>query len=321
MLNGLIKSVGLSGVGACLLAAASAPAYAQSYPDRPIEINITYGAGGGVDLNFRAFAPFLEKELGQPVVIVNRGGAGGVIGWTYIARAKPDGYTLGNYNLPAVSATYATGALPFNPLDGFEFLGQISFDPVVIAVSGKSPYDSLKAAIDYMKKNPTGLSYAATGLVSSDALTAKAVEAAAGVKFRLVNFDSGKDAITAALGGHVDAVGLTVSEAVPYVKDGSLKVIGVGGDQRDPALPDVPTFKEQGLNVQFQGSARGVVAPAGTPAEIVEKLRAAVKKVATSPGYPEKAKELGLAAVYADPAQVKQTVAEQIEWLKANLKR
>jgi tripartite-type tricarboxylate transporter receptor subunit TctC len=314
----LTKFAGLTVAAACML---TGPVNAQSYPDRPIEINITYGAGGGVDLNFRAFAPFLEKELGQPVVIVNRGGAGGVTGWTFIARAKPDGYTLGNYNIPAVSANFANGALPFDPLKGFDFLGQIAFDPVVVAVSGKSPYNTIKDAIDYMKKNPTGLSFAATGLVSSDALTAKAVEGAAGVKFRIVNFDSGKEAITAALGGHVDAVGLTVSEAVPYVKDGSLKILGVGGDQRDPSIPNAPTFKELGLDLKFQGSARGVVIPVGAPAPVLEKLRAAVKKIAASPGYPEKAKELGLGVIYAPPDAVKATIADQVVWLKANLAR
>jgi len=306
---------------AALFTALSAPAFAQSYPTQPIEINITYGAGGGVDLNFRAFAPFLEKELGQPVVIVNRGGAGGVTGWTFIARTKPDGYSLGNANLPALSATYATGALPFNPVEKLDFLGQIAFDPVVVAVSGKSPFKTMGDAIELMKKTPGGLSYAATGIVSSDALTAKSVEVAAGVKFRIVNFDSGKEAITAALGGHVDAVGLTVSEAVPYVKDGSLRVLGVGGDKRDPQLPDVPTFKEQGLDVQFQGSARGLTIPTGAPPEVLEKLRAAVKKIATSPGYPEKANELGLGVIYATPEEVKKSVLSQIEWLKVNLKR
>lgn len=308
-------------LAAALFTSLGAPAFAQSYPTKPIEINITYGAGGGVDLNFRAFAPFLEKELGQPVVIVNRPGAGGVTGWTFIARAKPDGYSLGNYNLPALTANYATGALPFDPATQYEFLGQIAFDPVVVAVSGKSQFKTMTDAVEFMKKNPGGLSYAATGIVSSDALTAKAVEIAAGVKFRIVNFDSGKEAITAALGSHVDAVGLTVSEAMPYVKDGSLRVLGVGGAQRDPGLPDVPTFKEQGFNIQFQGSQRGVAIATGAPPEVLEKLRAAVKKIATTPGYPEKAKELGLAPLYATPEEVKKTVAEQVEWLKANLKR
>jgi tripartite-type tricarboxylate transporter receptor subunit TctC len=318
MLEGRIRA-GLV-VAATFIPFAS-PAFAQSYPTKPIEINVTYGAGGGVDLNFRAFAPFLEKELGQPVVIVNRGGAGGVTGWTFIARAKPDGYSLGNYNLPALSANYATGALPFNPVEKLEYLGQIAFDPVVVAVSGKSQFKTIADAVAFMKKNPSGLSYAATGIVSSDALTAKSIEVAAGVKFRIVNFDSGKEAITAALGGHVDAVGLTVSEAMPYVKDGSLRVIGVGGDQRDPQMPDTPTFKEQGFDIQFKGSARGVTIAAGAPPEVLEKLRAAVKKIATSPGYPEKAKELGLAAVYASPEEVEKTIAGHIEWLKANLKR
>ncbi|WP_084164608.1 Bug family tripartite tricarboxylate transporter substrate binding protein [Skermanella stibiiresistens] len=308
-------------LAATLLTSFAAPAFAQSYPTKPIEINITYGAGGGVDLNFRAFAPFLEKELGQPVVIVNRGGAGGVTGWTFIARAKSDGYSLGNYNLPALSANFATGALPFDPVTQFDFLGQIAFDPVVVAVSGKSPFKNMTDAVDHMRKNPGGLSYAATGIVSSDALTAKSVEVATGVKFRIVNFDSGKEAITAGLGGHVDAVGLTVSEAIPYVKDGSLRVLAVGGDARDPQMPDVPTFKELGYDIQFQGSARGLAIPVGAPPEVLDRLKAAVRKIATSSGYPEKAAELGLKAVYVAPEEVKKTVGSQVEWLKANLKR
>jgi putative tricarboxylic transport membrane protein len=311
---------GLFLLGATVLAALGAPASAQTYPTKPIEITIVYGAGGGTDLNFRAFTPFLEKELGQPVVLVNRPGAGGVTGWTFIARAKPDGYSIGNFTVPALAANYVNGALPFDPLTKLEYLGQIAIDPVVIAVSAKGKFKTLPEAIDYMKKNPTGLSYAATGIVSSDALTARSVEIAAGVRFRLVNFDSGKDAITATLGGHVDAAGLTVSEAMPYVKDGLL-VLAVGGDKRDPQLPDTPTFKELGYNMQFQGAIRGLTIASGAPKEVVEKLRAAVKKVTTSPGYPEKAREMGLSPIYAAPEELKKIVADQIAWLKVNLKR
>jgi tripartite-type tricarboxylate transporter receptor subunit TctC len=292
---------------------------AQKFPSRPIEIIVGFGAGGGTDLSFRNIAPSLEKELGVPVAILNKPGAGGVIGWNTLANSKPTGYTIGSINMPAIVGSYVTGDLTIDPRSAFKFLGNTVFDANCIAVSAKGKINNVKELIDYLKKNPEGLSYGATGKVSTDGLTALAIEKAANVKFRMINFKGGSEAITAALGGHVDVVGLTVSEALPFVKDGSLKLLGVGGDKRDPELPNVPTFKEQGFALQINGSSRGLIMPAGAGDAVLNTLRAAVKKAATSEAYLAAAKKSAQLGIYTDYNAVAATLQEQIEWLKKSL--
>ncbi|WP_046866666.1 Bug family tripartite tricarboxylate transporter substrate binding protein [Microvirga massiliensis] len=304
---------------AFVLMAGTSAALAQNYPSKPIELYVNYSAGGGTDLSFRVFAQFLQGVLGQPVVVVNKPGAGGVIGATALAKVRPDGYTIGNLNLPALDASFASKTLPMDPRKAFVPLGHVMFDPAVIAVSAKSKFSSLGDVISHLKANPSGASYAATGKVSTDGLTALAIEKAANVKFRIVNFEGGKDAITAALGGHVDAVGLTISEALPYVKDGSIKLLGVGGTTRNPDVPDVPTFAEQGFPLMINGSSRGLIIPAGTPDDVVKELREAVKKAAADPAYAAKAKELGLQPTYVAPEDVAKHMNEEIAWLQSAL--
>ena len=296
-----------------------APALAQDYPSKPVELYVNYGAGGGTDLSFRAFGQLLQDALGTPVAVVNKPGGGGVIGATALAKAKPDGYTIGNMNLPALDASYATDALPIDPRKAFVPLGIVMFDPAVVAVASNSKFKSIKDLVEHLKANPSGATYAATGKVSTDGLTALAIEKAGNVKFRIVSFDGGKEAITAALGGHVDVVGLTISEALPFLKDGSLRLLGIGGDSRNPDAPDVPTFTEQGMPLSINGSSRGFIMPVGAPDSVVQKLRAVIKKVAESDAYAAKAKQMGLQPVYVAPDAVAKHMDTEIGWLQVNV--
>lgn len=294
-------------------------AAAQKFPNRPIEIIVGFGAGGGTDISFRNIAPALEKELGVPVVILNKPGAGGVIGWNTLANSKPTGYTIGSINMPAIVGSYVTGDMKIDPRTAFKFLGNTVFDANCIAVSAKSNINNIKDLVSFLKKNPEGLSYGATGKVSTDGLTALAIEKAAGVKFRMINFKGGSEAITAALGGHVDVVGLTISEAFPFVKDGTLKLLGVGGDNRDADLPQVQTFKEQGFPLKINGSSRGLIMPAGADETVLVALRNAVKKAATSEAYITASKKVGQQGIYTDYKVVEATLQEQIEWVKKSI--
>lgn len=296
-----------------------APAVAQNYPSKPVELYVNYGAGGGTDLSFRAFGQLLQEALGTPVAVVNKPGGGGVIGATALAKAKPDGYTIGNMNLPALDASFATDALPIDPRKAFVPLGIVMFDPAVVAVAANSRFKNIGDLVAHLKANPSGATYAATGKVSTDGLTALAIEKAGNVKFRIVSFDGGKEAITAALGGHVDVVGLTISEALPYLKDGSLRLLGIGGDGRNPDAPDVPTFKEQGMPLNINGSSRGFIMPVGAPDAVVQKLRETIKKVAESEAYAAKAKQMGLQPVYVAPDAVAKHMDTEIGWLQVNV--
>lgn len=314
-----IRSVLGAATAAMLMTAGTSSAFAQDYPSKPIELFVNYSAGGGTDLSFRAFAQFLGEAIGQSVVVVNKPGAGGVVGATALAKAQPDGYTIGNLNLPALDASFATDALPVDPRTAFISLGHFMFDPAVIAVGPKSKFNSLADLVAHLKENPSGVSYGATGKVSTDGLTALAIENAADVKLRVVNFEGGKEAVTAALGGHIDAVGLTISEALPFVEDGSIKLIGIGGSERNPDAPDVPTFEEQGFPLRINGSSRGLIIPAGAPDDVVAKLRDAIKKAAENPAYAAKAKELGLQPTYVSPEDVAKHMDEEIDWLQKSL--
>ncbi|MFZ4437644.1 MAG: tripartite tricarboxylate transporter substrate binding protein [Syntrophales bacterium] len=294
-------------------------ANAQKFPNRPIEIIVGFSAGGGTDVSFRNIVPALEKELGVPVVIINKPGAGGVIGWNALANSKPTGYTIGSINMPAIVGSYVSGDLTIDPRNAFKFLGNTVFDANCIVISSKSKINNIKELVDYLKKNPEGLSYGATGKFSTDGLTALSIEKAADVKFRIINFKGSSEAITAVLGGHVDVVGMTVSEAGPFVKDNSLKLLGVGGDKRDADFPNAPTFKEQGFPIKINGSSRGLIMPAGADDAVLNSLRTAVKNAATSETYLATAKKTGQLGIYTDYNTVMANIQEQIEWLKKSL--
>ncbi|QJP14054.1 tripartite tricarboxylate transporter substrate binding protein [Starkeya sp. ORNL1] len=297
----------------------SAPAFAADYPTRPIQVIVGFSAGGAMDATIRTVAPTLEKILGQPVVVINKPGAGGAVAWTDVARSKPDGYTLGSVNYPAISGVTASGGLPFDPLTSFTFLGNVMVDPGIIVVPAKSPYKDMKEVVAYLKDHPGGLSYGATGSTSLDGLTALAVASKANAKFRVVNFAGTPEAVTAALGGHIDALGLATSEVLPFLKDGSVRVLGVGGTERSPLLPDVPTFAEQGFPLPINASSRGLIAPAGTDPAIIKKLQDAVKQATQMPEYVERAKQVSQNVTYSTPEDVKSTVATQIDFLKTSL--
>ncbi|MCS0505013.1 Bug family tripartite tricarboxylate transporter substrate binding protein [Ancylobacter mangrovi] len=296
----------------------SAAAFAD-YPDRPIQVIVGFSAGGAMDATIRTVAPTLQKILGQPVVVINKPGAGGAVAWTEVARSKPDGYTLGSVNYPAISGVTASGGLPIDPLKSFDFLGNVMVDPAIVVVPAKSPYKSLGDVVTYLKAHPGGLSYGATGSTSLDGLVSLALAAKADAKFRVVNFAGTPEAVTALLGGHIDALGLAVSEVLPLMQEGSVRILGVGGDKRNPLIPDVPTFKEQGFDLPISASSRGMIAPAGMDPAVLKKLRDAIKQATEDPEYVERAKKVSQRVSYSSPEEVRDVVTKQIEFLSQSL--
>jgi tripartite-type tricarboxylate transporter receptor subunit TctC len=299
-----------------LVSMLAGPALAQGYPNRPIKVLIGFPAGSSIDVNLRTFTPALQKVLGVPVVVENRPGAGGAVAWNDVATAKPDGYTLGSVNYPAIAGVYATGGLPFDPLEKFAFLGNIIYEPNIIAVGKNSPYKSLADMVDYLKANPNGLSYGSDGIASLDGLVALAVGSKAGVKFRSVNFEGSSDALAALLGGHIDAMGMSVSMAVPLLQSGDVRAMGVGGAERNPLMPDVPTFAEQGIPLAVNAASRGLVIQAGADPAVIAKLREAIKTAAADPEYIATAKKMAQALRYVPPDDVRADIKQQIEFIK-----
>jgi tripartite-type tricarboxylate transporter receptor subunit TctC len=279
-----------------LLVAVPLAVLAQGYPTKPVQLMVAYPAGGSTDIAARIVASIAEKELGQSIVVVNKGGAGGQVGWTEMARAKPDGYYIGFINLPALNTVIldpdrkaAFGIDAFVPV-----INQV-LDPGIIWVKGDSPYKTLKDLIDAAKKNPNKISAATTGILSDDHLAILMMEEAAqGALFRIVHFDGGAPVMTAVLGGHIDCAFDNVGSVFRRIKTGEVRALAVMDTQRSRFLPDVPTMPELGYSSVISSSTRGIAVPKGTPSAVVKRLEQALKKAMDDPEHVKKMEEAGL---------------------------
>ncbi|ANN68175.1 tripartite tricarboxylate transporter substrate binding protein [Bordetella bronchialis] len=266
--------------GLCL---AACTATAAAYPDRPIRIVLGFPAGGGADVVLRTVTPGLAEELGQPVIVDNRPGAGGNLGMDIVAKAAPDGYTL----LMAAPGL-ATNAslyehLPFDPAKDFTAIGMVSSVPNVLVVTPSLPFQSVAELIAYAKDHPGELNYASSGIGTSLHLAGALFERDAGVKLTHVPYRGGPAAINDVMSGQVQMMFSVLPLAVPQIKAGKLRALAVTGATRTSALPDVPTMIEAGLKGYTATTWNGLVAPAGTPAPIVNQLNAALQRVLDRP--------------------------------------
>jgi tripartite-type tricarboxylate transporter receptor subunit TctC len=271
-------------------------AYALAYPTKPVALMVAYPAGGSTDVGARILASIAEKELGQPIVVLNKAGAGGQVGWTEMARQKPDGYYIGFINLPALNtvildpdrkATFDAEA--FTPI-----INQV-LDPGVIYVKPDSLYKNLKDLIDDAKRRPGEVKVGTTGILGDDHLAILMLEEAAGVKFRIVHFDGDTPQATALLGGQIDVSFLNVGGLTPRVKAGQMRALAVMDRERSKFYPDVPTSPEQGYPTVISSSTRGIVGPKGLPEPVVKKLRVVFKKAMEHPEHIKNMDNAGLA--------------------------
>jgi len=280
-----------------LLAFAGGPASAADFPTKPLQLMIAYPAGGSTDVAARIVASIAEKQLGHPIVVVNRGGAGGQVGWTDMSRARPDGYYIGYINLPALNTVIldperkaAFKADAFLPV-----INQV-LDPGIIWVKGDSPYKSLKDLLEAAKRTPNKLSAATTGILSDDHLAIlMAEEAFPGAIFRIVHLEGGAAQMTAILGGHIDVAFDNVGSVFRRIRTGEVRALAVMDTQRSRFLPDVPTTPELGFKTVISNSTRGIAVPKGTPAPVVKKLTDAFKKAMEDPDHVKKMEDAGLA--------------------------
>ena len=257
------------------------------YPSRPITLIVPFPPGGVADLTGRPTAQAMEKLLKQPVAIVNKAGAGGAIGMATVANAKPDGYTL-LMALSSISiipeADKLFGREPAYRSNQFVPIALISADPTVLVVRSQSPYKTLKDLVADGKKQPNGLSFSSSGVYGTLHMAIEMFTHAAGLKMRHVPYTGAGPALTALLGGHVDLLASGPSVVAPQIKAGTLRPLAVWGAKRLPSLPDVPTFKELGYDIEFYIWS-GLFAPAGTPVAIVTSLRDAAKKAVADPEF------------------------------------
>jgi tripartite-type tricarboxylate transporter receptor subunit TctC len=279
-----------------VLALFTGSVFAQAFPTKPVQMMVAYPAGGSTDIAARIVAAIAEKDLGQSIVVVNKGGAGGQVGWTEMSRAKPDGYYIGFINLPALNTVILDpDRKAIFKEDAFVPVINQVLDPGIIWVKGDSPYKNLKDLIDAARKNPQKISAATTGILSDDHLAILMMEEAApGAMFRIVHFDGGAPVLTAVMGGHIDCAFDNVGSVFRRIKTGELRALAVMDDQRSPFIPDVPTMRELGYPSVISSSTRGIAVPKGTPKAVVNRLAQSLKKAMDDPEHLKKMEDAGL---------------------------
>ncbi len=281
---------------AVLILALGVSAYPQTYPTKPVMLMVAYPAGGSTDVGARIVASIAEKELGQSIVVLNKAGAGGQVGFTELAKQKPDGYYIGLINLPALNTIILDPDRKATfDIDTFTPIINQVLDPGVIYVKPDSHYKNLKDLIVEAKKRPGEIKVGTTGILGDDHLAILMLEEAAGVKLRIVHFEGDTPQVTALLGGQIDVSFLNVGGLTPRVKAGQLRVLAVMDKERSKFYPDVPTSVEQGYPAVISSSTRGIVGPKGLPEPIVKKLQAVFKKAIENPEHMEKMDKAGLA--------------------------
>lgn len=254
-------------IGALVLAAGAA---AAEYPEKPIQVIVGYSAGGGTDVMARTVAPYLEKYLGggASVVVKNMPGASGQIGVTEVAKADPDGYTIGTYNLPGMMARTLDRKAGYDA-DSFTYLANVVNDPNVIVTSKSSGLDTFDKLIEAAKADPGSITVGMSSMGGDDHFALTKLENLTGAEFTIVPFRGSAPARTALIGGHVAMGILNISEVASF-KD-EINILGIAQEERSDFAPDVPTFKEQGVDL-VNGSMRGFVGPAGLPDDVQSKL-------------------------------------------------
>ena len=279
------------------LALAAGVALAQEFPSRPVELMVAFPAGGSTDIGARVLAAIAEKQLGQPMVVVNKGGAGGQVGWTDMARRKPDGYFIGYLNLPATNTVILDPERKaiFGPDAFVPIINQI-LDPGLIWVRADSPYKSLKDLVEAARKAPNTIRTATTGILSDDHLAILMLEEAApGATFRIVHLEGSAMQLKEVMGGNIDVAFDNVGAVAPRVRSGEIRALAVLDPERSKFLPDVPTTKELGYPTVVSNSTRGIAGPKGIPAPVVAKLAAVLRKAMEDPDHVAKMEAAGLA--------------------------
>lgn len=271
-----------------VLAAATLPlmpiAHAQAFPDKPVVLVIPFPPGGPTDAMARTLAAEMQDRLGQPMIVENRAGAGGNIGAEYVARAAPDGQTLlfGTSGPLAINASLYR-KVNYDPVKSFAPVIQVGHLPNILVVNPSVPAKNVKELIAYAKANPNKLSYASSGNGASSHLAGVLFNASAGVDLQHIPYKGTGPALNDLLGGQVSMSFTDVLTALPYVKTGKLRALGVTTTERSQALPDVPTVAEQGVPGYDVSVFFGIVAPAGTPPDRIAKLNKAFVDVLATP--------------------------------------
>jgi tripartite-type tricarboxylate transporter receptor subunit TctC len=306
------KALKLIAIGATALTA-SGFIQAQSYPNKPVTLQVPFAPGGTTDIVARAISEPLGKALGQNVIIVNKAGGGGVVGANETAKAAPDGYNLG---MATVSTTAANPAInpkmPYNAATDFTPIINIAATPNVIAVHPKFPARDYKGFIAELKKNPGKYSYSSSGTGGIGHLQTELFKNLAGVFLTHIPYSGAGPALRDTVGGQVEVIFDNVPSALPHIQAGRLIPIVVAAPQRLAQMPNVPTFKEVGLEPVNRMAYYGILGPKGLPAEVVQKVHAAALKAVQDPAVKKRIEDTGSIVIANTPEQFAQQMAAEL---------
>lgn len=276
------------------LGLAQLPAWAQSaWPEKPVRIIVPYAPGGTTDYAARQIAQKLTEQTKQSFYVENKAGASGTIGTDLVAKAAPDGYTLLTNDTTYAMLPSLFSKLPWDHANGLVPVTTIAQTPVVLVVGVNSPYKTLAELLAFAQKNPGKLNFGSGGPGSSTHLSAELLKKEGKLFMTHIPYKGAGEAMLAVVSGQVDVLVTASPTAIPQVKGGKLRALAITGDKRLPSLPDVPTFKEAGLRGYTVTNWFGLVAPKGTPPEVVNKLQAEVKKALADPALRERLTQQG----------------------------
>ncbi|WP_431514328.1 tripartite tricarboxylate transporter substrate binding protein [Variovorax sp. DAIF25] len=298
---------------AALLAAAPASAQPRDYPNKPVELVVPFQPGGGTDALARAFADATRKHMPQSMIIVNKPGASGAIGWQDVINAKPDGYRL-------AVVTVELTTLPHMGLAKFTYedlapIARLNADQAAITVRADAPWNTIEEFLAAARKDSGKLSVGNAGNGSIWHLAAAALEDKTSVKFNHTPFQGAGPAVLALMGGHIDAVAVSPAEVTTYVQAGKLKTLAVMAEQRVKGFEKVPTLKERNIDLVI-GTWRGIAAPKNTPPEVIAYLKTVSQQAANEPAFREVLDKQNLGFAYADDVAFKATMAKDSAYFK-----
>ena len=298
---------------AAVLAFAAPAAVLAAYPDKPIRLIVPFPAAGSTDLIARLVAGEMAKSLGQVINVENRAGAGSVVGTELVAKSAPDGYTLLLSGSTAIYMPFIYRKLAFQPIDDFVPIGLIADIPNVFAVNADTPYRSVADVVRAAKASPGAITFASAGSASPSHLVCELLSSRSGVKLTHVPYKGNAPAVTDLMGGQVPTMCNNLGGTLPYLKGGKIRMLAVTGKTRSAAAPEVPTFGEAGVPGLESGVWMALVAPAGTPQPIVDRLSEALGRALRSSEVKERFAAIGAEPLTPTPTAYQARVRQEIE--------
>lgn len=297
--------------------AASPLVFGQAWPSRPIRLLVGYPPGGFTDVTARLIADRLQARLGQPVVVENKPGANGIVAVDTVARSTPDGHTFAVVIAAHAANTTLYKKLPYDPRKDLVGVSLIGLSPLVLAVNKNSKIRTAKELLSYAKANPDKVSFGSSGTGSAVHLSVELLKSLTGTKMVHIPYKGSAAGLTDLLGGQLDLFGDAAQGLIGPAKAGSVHLIGVASEKRLPALPNVPTFVEQGVDGFIASTWAGVIAPAGTPSATTKRMAEEIAAIIRQDEVRSRLDDMGTVPIGSTPAEFEQFMADETaKWAK-----